>query len=64
METLLPNAVLAEETLADVKKRAKLDDNHVEISEKSVALHVNCLNKLGRLKSLMILQSSDVNFHF
>ena len=36
METLLPNAVLAEETLADVKKRAKLDDNHVEISEKSV----------------------------
>merc|ERR1711872_945596 len=36
METLLPNAVLAEETLADVKKRAKLVDNHVEISEKSV----------------------------
>ena len=26
METLLPSAVIAEETLADVKKRAKLDE--------------------------------------
>eukprot|EP00091_Calanus_sinicus_P009605 TRINITY_DN22419_c0_g1_i1.p1 TRINITY_DN22419_c0_g1~~TRINITY_DN22419_c0_g1_i1.p1 ORF type:complete len:101 (-),score=43.89 TRINITY_DN22419_c0_g1_i1:92-394(-) len=26
METLLPTAVVAEETLADVKKRAKLDE--------------------------------------
>merc|ERR1711936_1270765 len=27
METLLPSAVVAEETLADVKKRAKLDED-------------------------------------
>jgi len=38
METLLPSAVVAEETLADVKKRAKLDEDlrEDEAMEKSV----------------------------
>lgn len=35
METLLPTAVVAEETLADVKKRAKLEVGE-KVLEKSV----------------------------
>ena len=33
METLLPNSVKAEETLADVKKRAKLENDEAEVRE-------------------------------
>merc|ERR1712183_1262074 len=37
METLLPSAVVAEETLADVKKRARLDEDLKDaVEEKSV----------------------------
>ena len=33
METLIPSAVTAEETLADVKKRAKLDEKEDKVDE-------------------------------